>query len=194
MDITLRRPRDLDELDRLIRCTANAKQRDRYRAVRLAIDGEMTADIQHTVGRSRGFVQRWCYAYRDHGLDAVGPIRQTGRPTNLPPDQHPAFKQRVLDGPTGDDGVCAFRGRDMQRILEREFGASYTISGVYELLDRLGLVVLSPRPQHRKSDPEAMQRWVERAPPLSTKSAPNTPANASRCGSRTRHASGNKAR
>jgi hypothetical protein len=24
------------------------------------------------LGRSRGFVQRWCYVYRDHGLDAGG--------------------------------------------------------------------------------------------------------------------------
>ena len=194
MDITLRRPRDLGELDRLIRCTTNAKQRDRYRAIRLAIDGEMTADIQHTIGRSRSFVQRWGSVYRDHGLDAVRPIKQTGRPTRLPPDRLEEFRQRVLDGPHEEDGVCALRGRDMQRILEHEFGVTYTLSGVYELLDRLGLVVLAPRPQHRKSDPEAMQRWVERAPLLSRKSGQNTQTNASRCGSRTKRASGSRAR
>jgi len=194
MDITLGRPEDLDELDRLIRTTSNAKQRDRYRAVRLAIGGEMAADIQHALGRSRGFVQRWCYTYRDHGLHAVRPARQTGRPTTLPADQHEAFRRRVLDGPTEQDGVCALRGRDMQGILEREFGVRYTLSGVYELLERLDLVVLSPRPRHRKSDPEAMRRWVERAPPLSTASAESTPTGASRSGSRMRPASASRAR
>jgi len=194
MDITLGRPEDLDELDRLIRTTNNAKQRDRYRAVRLAIDGEMTADIQYALGRSRGFVQRWCYTYRDHGLDAVRPARQTGRPTTLPAERHEAFRRRVLDGPTEQDGVCVLRGRDMQAILEREFDARYTLSGVYELLERLGLVVLSPRPRHRKSDPEAMRQWVERAPLLSTASDASTPASASRSGSRTRPASASRAR
>lgn len=194
MEITLRRPEDVDELDRLIRTTTNAKQRDRYRAIRLAIDGEMTAAIQHALARSRGFVQRWCYTYRDHGLDAIRPARQTGRPTTLPAAQHEAFRQRVLGGPTEQDGVCTLRGRDIRAILEREFGVSYTLSGVYELLGRLGLVVLSPRPRHRKSDPEAMRRWVERAPLLSIASAGVAPASVSRSGSRTRPASASRAR
>jgi transposase len=194
MDIPLRRPEDDAELDRLIRTTNNAKQRDRYRAIRLAIDGEQTADIQHATGRSRGFVQRWCYVYRDHGLDAVRPVKQTGRPTTLPPDQHEPFRRRVLDGPTEDDGVCTLRGRDMQRILKHEFGVRYSVNGVYELLKRLGLVVLSPRPSHRKSDPEAMRAWVERAPPLSTPSATSTPTSVSRSGSRTKPASVSRAR
>jgi len=194
MDITLRRPEDHDELHRLIRTTANAMQRDRYRALQLALDGEKTADIQHAIARSRGFVQRWCYTYRDHDLDAMHPIKQPGKPITLPSEQHESFRQRVLDGPTEEDGVCALRGTDIIRILEQEFGVSYKLSGVYDLLARLGLVVLSPRPQHRKNDPEAMQQWVERAPFLSRKSGKNTKISVSRSGSRTRPASASRAR
>lgn len=194
MDIPLKRPEDNQHLNHLIRTETNAKQRDRYRAIRLAINGEQTADIQHALGRSRGFVQRWCYVYRDHGLDAVRPIKQPGRPTTLPPDRHEAFRRRVLDGPTEDDGVCTLRGRDMQRILEHEFGVHDTLNGVYELLNRLGLVVLSPRPSHRKADPEAMRQWLERAPPLSTVSAASTPKSVSRSGSRMKPASVSRAR
>lgn len=194
MDISLRRPEDHHKLDRLIRTTANAKQRDRYRAIQLAIEGKQTADIQHAIARSRSFVQRWCYTYRDHGLGAVRPVKQTGRPSTLPPKHHQAFRQRVLDGPTEEDGVCTLRGRDILGILEREFGVSYKLSGLYGLLSRLGLVVLSPRPQHRKSDPQAMQRWVERAPLLSRKSGTNTQTIVSRSGSRTRPASASRAR
>lgn len=194
MDITLRHADDDVELDRLIGITANAKQRDQYRAIRLAVDGTPTVDIQRALGRSRGFVQRWCYVYRDHGLDAVRPIKQTGRPTTLPPEQHEAFRRRVTDGPTEADGVCTLRGEDIRRILEEEFGVRYSLNGVFALLARLGLVVLSPRPRHRKSDPEAMRRWVEDAPPLSTKSASGARASVSRSGSRTRSASASRAR
>ena len=194
MDILLRQPEDHDELERLTRTTTNAKQRDRYRAIQLAIEGEQTANIQRALARSRSFVQRWCYVYRDHGLDAVRPIKQTGRPTKLPPEQHEAFRQRVLDGPTDEDGVCALRGTDIIRILEQEFGVSYTLSGLYDLLARLDVVVLSPRPQHRKSDPHAMQQWVARAPLLSRESGKNTQTSASRSGSKTRPASASRAR
>lgn len=130
----------------------------------LAINGLTAPDIAQRVGRSRRFVQRWCYAYRDHGLCGLEPRPQTGRPPTLPRDRHAAFKQRILDGPTEQDGVCTLRGVDAQRILQEEFGVSYSLNGVYELLHRLNLSVLVPRPQHRKSDPEAMARWVQSAP------------------------------
>ena len=153
----------------LIRREANAKQRDRFRVVELAVRGEPCPVIMRMLGRSRGFVQRWAYAYRDGGLDAIAVKPQPGRPTILPADRHEAFRQRVLAGPTEDDGVTVLRGQDMLGILEREFGVSYSLGGLYDLLHRLNLSVLVPRPQHRKSDPEAMDRWVDRAPFLSRK-------------------------
>ena len=169
MDVTLHRPEDATTLRQLIRREANAKQRDRFRVVELAVRGEPCPVIMRMLGRSRGFVQRWAYAYRDGGLDAIAVKPQPGRPTILPADQHEAFRQRVLAGPTEDDGVTALRGQDMLGILEREFGVSYSLGGLYDLLHRLNLSVLVPRPQHRKSDPEAMDRWVDRAPFLSRK-------------------------
>jgi len=169
MDVTLHCPQDASTLAELIRCETNAKQRDRYRVVELAVAGEQTKAIMRMLRRSRGFVQRWAYAYRDHGLDAVATKPHTGRPTTLPADQHETFKRRVLDGPTKDDGVAVLRGTDFVRILEQEFGVSYALNGVYDLLHRLNLSVLTPRPEHRKSDPEAMAKWVEDAPLLSKK-------------------------
>lgn len=169
MDVDWRCPEDIDAVCELIRREANAKQRDRYRVVELACCDVPTKQVMAMLSRSRGFVQRWAYAYRDHGLEAVVAKKPTGRKTILPKDQHEAFKQRVLNGPTEDDGVCALRGRDMVRILEKEFGVSYQLNGVYDLLRRLNLSVLVPRPEHRKADPEAMAKWVEDAPLLLNK-------------------------
>lgn len=193
MRISLRRPADAAALTALIRQTADARQRDRYRATSLAIAGRPTAEIQRMLGRSRGFVQRWCYAYRDDGLDAVRAQSPPGRPPTLPVRRHAAFKRRVLAGPREDDGVCALRGRDFQRILREEFGVQYSLQGVYDLLRRLDLSVLVPRPQHRKSDPEAQRQWVAQAPFLSARSASDIPTSASRSGFRTKPASASKA-
>lgn len=164
------------------------------RAVELAVAGEQTLDIMRMIGRSRGFVQRWCYAYRDGGLDAVVAKSPPGRSPRLPTTQHAAFKQRVLAGPDENDGVCAFRGRDCIAILEAEFGVKYSLSAVYDLLHRIDLEPLAPRPQHRHSDPEAMREWVEDAPFLSATCNKNTRANASKSGSKTKRESDNKGR
>ncbi|MDB5290615.1 MAG: family transposase [Phycisphaerales bacterium] len=120
------------------------------------------------LGRSRRFVQEWAYAYRDGGIEAIRPGKSSGRPPRLPRDKEQAFRARVLAGPAeADGGVCALRGVDAMRILEKEFGVRYSLDGVYDLLHRLRLSCLVPRPRHRKNDPEAMRQWLDSAPLLS---------------------------
>ena len=193
MHVELHHPEDLTSLRQRSHQQRDAKQRDRYRAILLALEGRSAPAIAKTLARSRRFVQRWVYTYRDHGLAAVGPERQTGRPPNLPATEEASFKARFLADPTEADGVCTLRGKEAQRILKEEFGVEYTLAGVYDLLHRLGLSCLAPRPRHRKNDPEQMQKWVEDAPLLSRKSPKRTPSKESRSGSRTKRGSVSKA-
>lgn len=192
MHIKLHDPDDLTQLQQQSRRQRDAKQRDRYRAVLFAIEGHDAPTIARTLGRSRAFVQRWAYTYRDHGFEAITPKRQTGRPPNLPPAKETPFKERFLAEPTEADGVCTLRAKEAQRILREEFGVEYTLGGVYDLLHRLGLSCLTPRPRHRKNDPEQMRQWVDNAPLLSEKSPPHTVGKRSRSGSRTKRESANK--
>ncbi len=168
MKVMIRREGDLERLDELIAREKVAVQRDRLRAVRLALDGVEALGIAATVGRSRRFVQEWAYAYRDGGVEAIEPGKSSGRPTKLPRDKEQAFRARMLGGATeADGGVCSLRGVDALKILEAEFGARYTLDGVYDLLHRLKLSCLVPRPRHRKNDPQVMRQWLEDAPLLS---------------------------
>ena len=187
-------------MTRLILRATNAKQRDRYRAVELAIAGYPSKEVMARLGRSRGFVQRWCYAYRAHGLGAVRPASPPGRPTTLPAELHAAFKQRILDGPTRADDVCTLRGEDARRILKDEFGVSYELSGVYQLMHRPRKPNLTKRlprrhfREHRKSDPQAQQQWVKDAPFLSAKSGNDTPTGRSPFGSKAKQESASRGR
>jgi transposase len=168
MKVMIRREGDLERLDELIAREKVAVQRDRLRAVRLALDGREASEIAATLGRSRRFVQEWAYAYRDGGVEAIEPGKSSGRPTKLPRDKEQAFRARMLGGATeADGGVCSLRGVDALKILEAEFGARYTLDGVYDLLHRLKLSCLVPRPRHRKNDPQVMRQWLEDAPLLS---------------------------
>jgi transposase len=147
----------------------DAKQRDRYRVVLLAIDGGggLEGDeIAGRVGRSPRFVDEWVGRYRKGGIDALVPKRQTGRPPKLSPEQERLLKARLDAGPRDTDGVCTLRGKDVCRIIEAEFGVVHTLGGIYDVLRRLGYSSLAPRPRHRKNDPEAAQRFVEHDAPL----------------------------
>lgn len=168
MKLIVRDEGDLLRLGQLARVERDALQRDRFRAVLLALQGQSAPQIAQALGRSRRGVQDWVYAYRDGGIDALWVGKSTGRPSKLPREMEQAFKRRLAAGPgDADGGVCVLRGEDARRILEREFGVAYSLQGVYDLLERLNLSCLVPRPRHRKNDPQVMQQWVEQAPLLS---------------------------
>lgn len=202
MTVTLHDPADLQTLERLARAEADARQRDRYRAVLLAAgragDGrEYEGDeIAARLGRSPRFVDRWVAAYRRGGVAALRPRRAGGgKPARPAPDRQAAFKARLLAGPTdADGGVCTLRGPDALRVLREEFGVELKLAAVYRLMRRLGLSCLRPRPRHPKGDPAARQAWAEGAPLLPTTSPGPTPASASSGGSRTRRGSGSRGR
>lgn len=195
MHILLRAPEDRAELDRRIRSAKGATQRDRYRAVQLALEGHENRTIQQRLARSKTFVEKWCYAYRDHGLEALTDKPRSGRPPKLPREHEQAFKRRMLAGPTrADGGVCTLRGKDAMRVLANEFGVQYTLDGAYDLMKRLNLTCLKPRPRHRKNDAQAMRQWIEDAPLLSTTFKKRIRTSKSKSGSRMKRASASRER
>lgn len=166
MTVTLHDAGDRQSLGDLVRREANAKQRDRYRAVLLAMDDLEGDEVALRLGRSPRFVDEWVGRYRRGGLGALRPKRQPGRRPKLTPQQEEQLKARLDAGPRDSDGVCALRGKDVCRIIEREFGVVHTLGGIYDVLRRLGYSSLVPRPRHRKNDPAAMQTFEAGAPLL----------------------------
>ena len=164
MEVQARSAEDRDQLRQFIRIERDAKQRDRYRAVALALDGQLTEEIVVKLERSRAFIQRWVYAYRDGGLKAIKIRKPPGKKPLLPRDQWDELRERLEAGPTDDDAVCAFRGRDIQHILQYEFGVKYSLNGVYELLHRLDYSWLAPRPRHRHADGKAQEAFKANTP------------------------------
>jgi transposase len=167
MNVTPHTSGDRAVLRERIAREGNAKRRDRYRAVLLAMDGLEGDEIAERVGRSPRFVDEWAARYRRGGIDALVPGRQSGRPPKLSPDQEQRLKARLDAGPRESDGVCTLRGRDGCRIIGQEFGVVHTPGGIYDVLRRLGYSSLLPRPRHRKNDPNATQQFAGRDAPLS---------------------------
>lgn len=107
MHVQSHTPTDIATLKSKARAEKNAKQRDRYRAVAMALEGFSTEHIMYILSRSRNFVQRWTYF---SGIEAISPRLQTGRPAKLACESSGDFKQRIAAGPTTvDNGLCTLR-------------------------------------------------------------------------------------
>lgn len=125
----------------------------RIQTVALAKQGFTCPKIVEMTGYPRRTIQRWVAQYNKAGIKGLIDKPRAGRPAILPVDKQPEFCARVDAGPGPSDSKPTLYGRDIQHILEREFGVLYTLDGVYKLLHRLGYSCLKPRPRHEKSDP-----------------------------------------
>ena len=180
MDVAPHNSGDMGRLRQLVRTERNAKQRDRYRSVLLALEGLTEPEIRMRTARSRGFIQRWAYAYRDGGIGAIVAKKPPGQPSKLAPADKAELK-RLLDRPGAPR-----RGRDVQAIVAERFGVKYSLRGALLLLHRLGYEPLKPRPVNPKKDPASEAAWLQEAPLLSRACANSTPTSKSKSGSRTK--------
>ena len=167
MQIAERELDDQQKLKSMARKEKNAEQRDRYRAALLAIQEHETHAIEIVLDRSRRFVQRWAYAYRDGGIAALKDKPRGGSKPKFPLQRQAELKARLDAGPRPADGVCTLRGKDVRSILEQEFGVKVSLNGAYRTLHRLGYSCLAPRPGHEKQDPQAQEKFRQSAPLLS---------------------------
>jgi transposase len=151
----------LDRLQEAARRYRNTRTWPRVRAVILAQQGDTAPEIARALGFSRRAIQAWVAAYNRGGLEALPDRPHLGRAPILSRDQEVRLLERIDAPPRPEDGVCELRGADIRRILEQEFEARYSQSGVYKLLHRLDYNDLMPRPQHPDSSPEAQEFFKE---------------------------------
>jgi transposase len=182
------------ELRRWARTERNAKQAQRLRLVALAMEGHTSLKIGRWVDLSQRQVQHWVRRYNQGGVDGLKD--QLGRGPNpmLAADEVEQLKARIDAGPAPSDGVCTLRGKDVQRILEEEFGKVRKIGAVYKLLHKLGYSSLAPRPQHRHADPAAQEAFKKTCRRTSGAFVANIPSSECSSSFKTKYALVSKAR
>jgi transposase len=147
-----------DELRRLARREANGRVAVRLLAVASAMERKTAPQVARELGVARRTVQDWVRWYNGGGVDDLRDAGGRGRKPVLDDEEREKLKARLDAGPTdADGGVCALRGRDVQRILEAEFGKVRCLTSVYELLHAIGYNDLVPRPRHPDGATDAEQ-------------------------------------
>ena len=151
----------LQQLQDLAQAIPQKRLWRRVQAVLLAKQGRTAEDIAQALGCSLRAVKNWVTQYNRGDIAALHERARSGRPPRLDPQEYPRVRQRLDAPPRPEDGACTLRGRDVQRILEQEFGAAMGLQTVYDLLHRIAYSSLMPRPQHEEANPEVQAFFKE---------------------------------
>lgn len=133
--------------------------RDRIEAVILRKSHHSFEEISHKLGYSKSWSLKWCHRYKTHGVKGLFDDDRSGRPSFLNEDDEARFLDRIQKGPQEKDGVSVFTAKSIQQILLNEFNITYSYKSIYNILHRLDLSRIRPRPRHEKNDPEKMKFW-----------------------------------
>ena len=96
-------------------------------------------EISRELGVSASIVSKWVKRYKEAGLEGLMDRPRSGQPKRLLQEREEEFRTRVRNGPQKKDGVSRFTGDFFKKMVQDEFDVSYTTSGIYRLLKRLGL-------------------------------------------------------
>ena len=152
-----------DELAKFAKKEPNPRVRQRLLAVRLVVMGNNVPQAAKAVGLKQRQTRNWIHRFNAKGINGLRDRPRPGQPVKLPPQKEQAFRERIEKGAIQKDPTSNLRVKDIQRILQEEFGADYCLGGTYFLLHRLGFSSLVPRPRHPQADLQAQAKFKKNA-------------------------------
>ncbi len=176
------------ELLAFSRTSENVRHSHRILAIRDVLRGEARSAVCERYGVTRENLRHWVAWYNESGVDGLKDESRSGRPKMLPAEKTLPFKARIEAQPdVKKDGHTRWRAVDIQRVLEQEYGVTYTsLYGVRKLCHALGLAYVTARPTHPKHDTEAIEAFKKNSRKSSSKSKPRTRTKRSKSGVRTK--------
>ena len=154
------------ELRALARVERDPRKRVRLLAIANVREGMSVEAAARATGMGRATLYRWLACERAGGPAALSDRPRSGRRRKLSAEQRAEVKAWMLAGPEVEkDGVVAWRGGDVQAMIERSFKVKLALSSAYRLLDELHLSALVPRPRHGGADPAAQAAFRQTSPP-----------------------------
>lgn len=138
-----------EALDELLREAEDDHRLRRLGFVKNLYHGDSIPEAADREGRSAATGDRWAEAWNEGGLEALMPNFGGGRPPKLDDDEQDALVEILRAGQPWDS-------QEIQRLLQEEFGVSYSPNYLGTVLRELGLSYVKSRPKrsHQSENPD----------------------------------------
>src|SRR3954452_3021960 len=118
-------------------------------------DGRTRAEIAALLGVSTRQVGQWLRIYRNKGLDQLGTLHYQGDPGHLGPARVERLKQEIATG-------AVHNAEPVRTGVQETWGVADSISGIKDLLRRIGASYHKVSGSFRKADIEEQKKFVRK--------------------------------
>lgn len=146
---------------------ARGAEKQRYLGLHHVQLGKTYDEVAEMFLVKRVAIARWIKRYEMGGALRLLNQAGRGRRSRLKLSDEELQKQ-VLDLQEGREGGRV-KGLDILEMLKTKFHVVYTLSGLYKLLGRKGIVWITGRPIHPEADPESQEAFKKTLPKTSQK-------------------------
>jgi len=143
------------EIEQLRHTTNDKRIYTRLSAVLWVADGRERKDVAGLLGVSVRQLTNWLRIYRNQGLSALCFLRYKGDPGKLTPRQVEQLKEKISTGQFHSS-------QQIRQWLKDAFAATYSPSGVKDLLRRIGATYHQGSPFLWKGDPDKQRAFVKK--------------------------------
>src|SRR5438270_1279077 len=146
-------PQQRNEISERRRHAPDRRIYQRLSAVLWSDEGRTREEVADLLGVSTRQVGQWLRILRNKGLEELTTLHYQGDPGRLGPAQVKRLKQEIATG--------AFHNAEQVRTwVEQTWGVAYSISGLKDLLRRIGASYHKVSGFFRKADVQEQKRWV----------------------------------
>lgn len=151
---------DLHEYDfeKLYKNEGNAESRIRLLGLYHYKSGKTFVEVGSLLLKDRHTIAEWVARFQTEGLEGVYNKPGRGRNPILAKEQEDGFVKEVELMQKNRQGGRV-TGEEIKAMLLDKFDAEYSLNGVYELLERVGLVWITSRSEHPKADQSAQEHF-----------------------------------
>lgn len=139
----------------------------RLLAIANALAGMSRAAAAAHAGMDAQTLRDWVHRYNDDGVAGLRDRPRSGRPCRLDEGRQAALKALILKGPDPkrDDGLSAWRLRDLCDLAAVRFKVRYSATGMLRLVKSLNLSWQKARPVHPRAASRAEQERFKKTCP-----------------------------
>jgi transposase len=127
------------------------------------LDGQNRKVAAEIGAMDRQTLRDWVHRFNEKGPEGLVNGKAPGPVPKLSAEQKQDLKRIVEAGPDpARDGVVRWRCADLRRVIKERFDVDLDGVSIGRVLKELGFAHVSPRPQHPKQDPQAIEAFKKK--------------------------------